>query len=129
LRLLLDTHVALWWALDDRRLGRAARHAVAEASDAYLSAASIWEMAIKVRLGKLELVRFDETQLGTLASRLGFLDLPITAAHAAFVATLPLHHSDPFDRVLVAQASMEDLVLVTADSAFAAYGVPCLDAR
>jgi PIN domain nuclease of toxin-antitoxin system len=127
-RLLLDTHVMLWWALDDRRLGTEARRAIADAGDVYVSAASIWEMAIKIGLGKLELVRFETADLPKLAEQLGFLDLAITAAHAALVAGLPSHHTDPFDRLLIAQAKLESLVVVTADRQFAPYGVPLLEA-
>jgi PIN domain nuclease of toxin-antitoxin system len=127
-RLLLDTHVTLWWALDDRRLGSKARRAIADAGEAYVSAASIWEMAIKIGLGKLALVRFEMADLPKLAGKLGFLDLAITAEHAALVAALPSHHADPFDRLLIAQAQLESLVVVTADRQFAAYGVPLLDA-
>lgn len=128
MRLLLDTHAVLWWALDDRRLGADARRSIADAAEVYVSAASIWEMAIKIGLGKLELVRFEMAELPELAERLGFLDLSITAEHAASVAALPGHHSDPFDRLLVAQAKQEGLVLVTADRQFSAYGVPLIGA-
>jgi PIN domain nuclease of toxin-antitoxin system len=128
MRLLLDTHAVLWWALDDRRLGAKARRTMAGASEAFVSAASIWEMAIKIGLGKLELVRFETTELPKLAERLGFRDLAVTPEHAAWVASLPEHHTDPFDRLLVAQATVENLVVVTADRQFAAYGVPLLDA-
>jgi PIN domain nuclease of toxin-antitoxin system len=127
-RLLLDTHTVLWWALDDRRLGGEARRAIADTAEAYVSAASIWEMAIKIGLGKLKLVRFETTELPKLAERLGFLDLAITADHAALVATLPGHHADPFDRLLIAQATLENLVVVTADRQFAKYGVPLVGA-
>lgn len=125
MRLLLDTHVFLWWLDDDRRLGQSSR-ALLAANDAtvFVSAASAWEIAIKVRTGKL---RFPYSVLGyTLMN--GFQPLEITFAHAERAGALPLHHADPFDRMLVAQAQAEDLVLVTADDKLAAYQVALLRA-
>lgn len=128
MRLLLDTHALLWWALDDRRLGSKARQAIATSTEVYVSAASIWEMAIKLGLGKLELVSLEPEDLPTLPERLGFLELAISSVHAARVADLPTHHGDPFDRLLLAQAICESLVVVTADKRFVPYGVPLLAA-
>jgi PIN domain nuclease of toxin-antitoxin system len=125
-RLLLDTHALLWWLGDDPTLSRGAREAIAD-PDAlvHVSAASVWECAIKATLGKLDLGGAD------LAAEIpvnGFEELPISARHALTAGALPRHHDDPFDRMLVAQARLEELVLVTRDPAFAAYGVSTLSA-
>jgi PIN domain nuclease of toxin-antitoxin system len=126
LRLLLDTHVWLWWLADDRRLGRRARQALANPrSEVYVSAASAWEVAIKEALGKLRLGKED---LETEIAANGFLELPIRTRHALIAGRLAPIHEDPFDRMLVAQARVEDLVVVTADPVFERYGVPVLEA-
>jgi PIN domain nuclease of toxin-antitoxin system len=118
-RLLLDTHVFIWWRVDSPRLGRDARAAIASADLVFVSVASAWEAALKIALGKL---RLPETfEAGVLASR--FERLPITFAHAEAVASLPHHHRDPFDRMLVVQCLSEGLTLVTHDRRLAAYGV------
>jgi PIN domain nuclease of toxin-antitoxin system len=119
-RLLLDTQVFLWWRANDRRLGREARAAIADADLVFVSAATAWEAAIKAALGRLRLPGSVES--GVEDS--GFDKLPITMAHAERAASLPKHHADPFDRVLVAQSEVEDLVLVTHDRALAPYGRP-----
>jgi PIN domain nuclease of toxin-antitoxin system len=120
-RLLLDTHVFLWWLRDDRRLGRSARAAIATTStEVRVSAASIWEIAIKASLGRLDW-RDGDTTLGSCIADAGFAELPVTAAHAAAVRELPRHHADPFDRLLLAQAQSEDLRVVSADEAFGLY--------
>lgn len=120
--LLLDTHVFLWWRADDRRLKPAARKAIAQAPLVYVSAASAWEAAIKAALGRLTLpAPFRE---GVSAS--GFDELPISIAHAEAAGALPPHHTDPFDRMLVAQARLEGLTLVTHDPAIQAYDVKVL---
>ena len=117
MRLLLDTHVFLWWRADDRRLGSTARAAIAEADVVFVSAATAWEAGIKAALGRL---RFPDTiEAGVEDS--GFEKLSITLAHAERAARLPKHHADPFDRMLVAQAEIEDLTIVTNDRALAAY--------
>ena len=102
-RLLLDTHVWLWWQSNSRRLPKAARLTIAHAADAYLSVASAWEIAIKSALGKL---RVPEEIAGAVA-RGGFLELPIQFRHVAVLPNLPMHHRDPFDRILIAQAVCE----------------------
>lgn len=118
-RLLLDTHVFLWWQADSRRLGRAARQAIADAELVFVSAASAWEAAIKAALGRLRLpASIEEGAVGS-----GFQKLPIGFAHAEAAAALPPHHADPFDRMLVAQARMETLTLVTHDRRLAPYGI------
>ena len=120
---LLDTHVALWWVESPERLDAHARRMIQEPRHAlWLSAASLWEMAIKKSLGQL-------TYPGTLLSELrkdGIEILPVLAAHALAVADLPHLHRDPFDRLLVAQAKIEGLTIVTRDEKVRAYGVPCL---
>ncbi len=120
MRLLLDTHVFLWWRSDDRRLGRAAREAIAAADVVFVSAATAWEAGIKAGLGRL---RFPET-IDAGVEQSGFEKLPITLAHAERAARLPKHHGDPFDRMLVAQSEIEDLMLVTNDRVMAAYARP-----
>jgi PIN domain nuclease of toxin-antitoxin system len=125
-RLLLDTHALLWWLADDPKLGRAAREAIADpAALVHVSAASLWEIAIKANLGKLDL---GDADLAAEIPANGFVELPIAARHALAAGALPRHHDDPFDRMLVAQAQLEDLVVVTRDSTFAAYGVSVLSA-
>jgi PIN domain nuclease of toxin-antitoxin system len=119
MRLLLDTHVFLWAVTANRRLKSATRDYLSQADAVYVSAASIWEIAIKSRLGKID---GDPLALAGAIEESGFQELPVSALHAAAVASLPLHHTDPFDRLLLAQAFMEPLRLVTADAAFAAYG-------
>lgn len=121
-RLLLDTHVFLWWRAEPRRLVGDAHAAVVEADEVFVSAASAWEAAIKSALGKLELPASVES--GVLDS--GFEELVITFAHTERVAALPQHHRDPFDRMLVAQAQIEDLVLVTHDRSLEPYNVQIL---
>ena len=122
MKLLLDTHVFLWWRADDRRLGRSARVAIAEAAVVFVSAATAWEAGIKAALGRL---RYPDTiESGVEAS--GFEKLPITLAHAEHAARLPPHHTDPFDRLLVAQAELEGLTLLTHDERLATYGAPIL---
>lgn len=123
MKLLLDTHVLIWWD-EGRRLAPAARRAIRDADDVYVSAASAWEVAIKIGLGRLAPSRTVEQAV----TESGFLELPVTFRHAARVASLPPHHRDPFDRLLVAQAAEEGLALVTRDPVFGAYGVTVVPA-
>ena len=124
MRLLLDTHVFLWFLAGDSRLRKSPRRRIeANGNEKFLSVASVWEMAIKASLGKL---RLDDplseiVERGTVES--GITIVGIGKDHALRVAGLPWHHRDPFDRLLVAQAMHERLTLVTGDSAFDAYGV------
>jgi PIN domain nuclease of toxin-antitoxin system len=118
MRLLLDTHIFLWAVTDNSLLKTPARRIMEGAEQVFVSAASIWEIAIKSRLGKIdgdpdELVRAIETS--------GFMELPVRAVHAAGVANLPLHHADPFDRLLIAQALSEPLKLLTVDPVLTQY--------
>ena len=119
MRLLLDTHIFLWAVAGSAVLKPATRRLIESASEVYVSAASLWEIAIKTRLGKLDA---DPHGLVAAIDQSGFIELPVRAAHAALVSELPLHHNDPFDRLLVAQARAEPLKLLTADAALAAYG-------
>jgi PIN domain nuclease of toxin-antitoxin system len=123
LRLLLDTHALLWWLLDDAELPAGARAAIEVAEEVRVSAASVWEIAIKQRLGKLPELALAAAELPSLVRESGFLSLPVEDRHAAAVASLPLHHRDPFDHLLIAQAQLEQLTLVTRDPQFAAYGI------
>ena len=116
MNLLLDTHVLVWWD-EGRRLAAEAREAIAQADLVFVSAASAWEIAIKIGLGRLRPTRTVEQA----AAESGFLELPVTFHHAGLVATLPPHHRDPFDRLLVAQALAEQLTLVSRDPVFRQY--------
>lgn len=121
MRLLLDSHAFLWWLAGDPQLAAGARQAVADpASTVHVSAATVWELSIKACLGELDL---DGADLVEEIEEDDFLELPMTARHAVAVATLPRHHEDPCDRMLVAQAQIEGLTIVTRDPAFRAYGV------
>jgi PIN domain nuclease of toxin-antitoxin system len=121
-KLLLDTHVILWWQRDDRRLSKAARRAIATADVVWVSAVSGWEVAIKVALGKLRLAEPFEVLLAAD----DFTELPLTLAHAAELSAIAPRHADPFDRALLAQARVERATLVSHDRALAPYRVPIL---
>lgn len=118
MRLLLDTHVYLWWLDDSPALGQAARERILNAEAVFISAASIWESVIKIGIGKLQ-ADPEELLRGIGAS--GFEALPVTPEHAAALIRLAGHHRDPFDRILLAQAISEPLCLLTADRALEAY--------
>ena len=118
MRLLLDTHVLLWTASQSPRLNAQARKLLDRADAIYVSSASIWEIAIKVRLGK---VKVDLDGVIEFIEASGFKELPVLMRHAIGVAKLPLLHGDPFDRLLVAQAIFETLRLVTADESLTGY--------
>ncbi len=117
-RLLLDTHVVLWWRGNDPRLTLTAREAIAAASLVFVSAASAWEIAVKSALGRLRLPH----SFADGVAQSGFIELPVSFQHADAVELLPQHHADPFDRMLLAQAKVERLVLVTHDKRFEPYG-------
>ncbi len=121
-RLLLDTHVFLWWRADSRQLRAAARAAISAADLVFVSAATAWEAGIKSALGRL---RIPDTIAAGIADS-GFEELPITVAHAEAAAALPPLHADPFDRMLVAQARLERLTLVTHDERLRGYHVDVL---
>ena len=127
MKILLDTHIFIWWADQPERLSPAALSALEdEANELLLSVASVWEMQIKIQLGKLKLrlplkeVVKDQQETNDLTVS------PVTLTHVLALDALPLHHKDPFDRLLIAQSIEEDLTLVTADSQFAVYSVKLL---
>lgn len=127
MKLLLDTHVWLWMVLEPERLARKARKALEDRDNAlYFSAASGWELAIKYALGKLPLPFPPDEFVAPRLLRDGVAPLPVDLAHALAVARLPPHHTDPFDRMLIAQALAEGLTIVTVDAKFGAYGAPLL---
>jgi PIN domain nuclease of toxin-antitoxin system len=120
LRLLLDSHLLLWAASDPERISTNARDLIA-ASERYFSAASLWELAIKSALGRTDfVVDIAALYAGLRDNQYG--ELPVTSAHALFTTSLPPIHKDPFDRILVAQAALEGLTLLTADSTVAQFG-------
>ena len=124
MNLLLDTHALLWWLDDDPALSKAARTAIADGENlVFVSAATVWEIRIKEALGKLEV----PSEFREVLAAQPFLSLDVTAEHAHAVAGLPDHHRDPFDRMLIAQAGVERLTVVTHDSRFRGYGVPLLE--
>ena len=127
MQILLDTHALLWWMIGDARLSPKARAAVgAESAEVLVSAASAWELAMKVRLGKLpEAARLTHRLAESLAEQ-NFTPLGISMEHGRLGGLLPGPHRDPFDRILAAQALLEDLPLVTNDAAFASFGVKVL---
>ncbi|OIN46707.1 twitching motility protein PilT [Pseudomonas azotoformans] len=118
MRVLLDTHILLWTLMEDPRLSSKARKLIENAAEVYISAATFWEMAIKVGLGKLA-VDLDEIREYCLES--GFVELPVTSEHAIAVKDLEHHHKDPFDRLIVATAMSEPMRLLTADPHIAQY--------
>ena len=125
MRLLLDSHVALWWLEADEALGSACKVQLQSADEVYFSAVTPWELGIKRSLGTL--VYPDGLVSELLAA--GFVELAISAAHGELAPDLPRHHRDPFDRMLVAQAQLESLVLVTADRSLRPYDIEIIDAR
>lgn len=124
MKLLLDSHAFLWWLVEDPKLTADARQAIADpASIVHVSAATVWELSIKATLGKLDLGGSD---LVEEIEANGFVELPMTARHSLVAGTLPRHHEDPFDRMLIAQARIEGLTIVTREPAFRAYDVALL---
>jgi PIN domain nuclease of toxin-antitoxin system len=124
-RLLLDTHILLWWLADDPALPAAARTAIGDpASEVFVSAASAWEIAIKHALGRLD---FPIAQMTAILDEAGFTPLGIEVAHGVIAGALPPHHNDPFDRILVAQAQHEGMTIVTVDTMIRRYAVAVLD--
>jgi PIN domain nuclease of toxin-antitoxin system len=120
-RLLLDTHSLLWWLADDARLGDAARELIADpANDVFVSTVSLWEIVVKVRIGKLAA---DIGEIAQAVDAQGLQLLDIGLAHLTGLAALPTHHRDPFDHLLIAQAIAEDLTFLTQDANAPAYPV------
>jgi PIN domain nuclease of toxin-antitoxin system len=125
MRLLLDTHVLLWWLANNPRLSAYARAVIADSDNqVFVSAVSAWEIEIKRAIGKLEA---PEDLLGAIAAN-DFERLDIKIEHSLWLRELPLHHNDPFDRMLIAQALYEDLTLLSGDKKIALYEVPKIDA-
>ena len=128
--LLLDTQTLIWWREGSRKLGPRARAAIESDADAVrVSAATAWEIAIKWRTGRLKLPEAPHRWVPAALASSVFDELLVSVEHAVAVAALPDHHPDPFDRLLIAQARIEGLRIVTSDAAFASYDVPLLDAR
>ena len=124
MKLLLDTHALIWWAGNDPRLSGVARAAISQpGNDVRVSAASAWECAVKVQNGKLPQAAPLVAAFRPTLERAGFGMLDITLEHALAAASLPRHHGDPWDRMLVAQALTEGMVLASKDKAFDPYGV------
>lgn len=123
--LLLDTQALIWWDDNDPRLGGHARAQIQDAGRVFVSSASGWEIVIKHTLGKLATRR----PVARAVADGGFEELPITFEHAEAVAELPMHHRDPFDRLIIAVGRVEDLPVVTSDRHFASYDVQLVDAQ
>ena len=122
MKLILDTHTALWWQADDPRLSDGARRAIATADIVWISSASAWEAAIKVSNGRLRL----REPLGVAVLADDFTELAVSLKHADEFERLPRIHGDPFDRMLIAQARVEGATIVTHDRTFEKYGVPVI---
>jgi PIN domain nuclease of toxin-antitoxin system len=123
-RLLLDTHVLLWWFIDDRRLSRSARLALQDRGNRiFVSAASAWELEIKVAKGKLRLPAGGDARIHSAMLAAGFEELSVTVMHAFAIRSLPRMHADPFDRLLAAQCQAENLTLVTNDRLLRRYPI------
>lgn len=127
MKLLLDTHVFIWWADQPEKLSPAALSALEnEANELLLSVASVWEMQIKIQLGKLKLSLPLKDLIKNQQETNDLTVSPVALTHVLALDALPFHHKDPFDRLLIAQSIEEDLTLVTADSQFSAYSVKLL---
>lgn len=127
MRCLLDSHALLWFFTDDPRLGARARDAISEPdNELWFSVVSHWEICIKLSLGKLRLRRGWEDELSGQMKACAIRWLSLKPEHSAKVVRLPFHHRDPFDRILVAQARVEDMTIVSGDARLAAYSVPIL---
>ncbi|MDQ2788651.1 MAG: type II toxin-antitoxin system VapC family toxin [Actinomycetota bacterium] len=124
MRLLLDTNVLIWWLAESPRLSKETRDAITAEPEVIVSAVSAFEIAVKSAIGKLRVPDDLEVQIVEQA----MTELPVTVRHGLAVGQLPMHHRDPFDRFLIAQAQCEGLTIITADRAFAAYDVPIMAA-
>ena len=124
MRLLIDTHVLIWWLAADQALSSAARSAIADsANDVFVSAASAWEIATKHRIGRLPQAGLLAADIAGFVSAQGFNELPVTIRQGQIAGALPRIHKDPFDRMLVAQAIVMDMTIVSGDEMLSAYGV------
>ena len=127
MRYLLDTHALLWWIADAPELSARARSLIEPADHEILvSAVSGWEISVKYQLGKLKLAGPPDVVIPQHVAENGFAVLPVTLAHGVQVHRIPLHHRDPFDRMLVAQSQLERVPIVSRDAAFAAYDIDVL---
>lgn len=125
MKVLLDTHILLWWLVDTHQIKKEAREIISLVENpVYVSAASFWELAIKKSLGKIDI----PDDLHSIMHSEHFLELPITPLHAWATKDLPLHHRDPFDRILIAQAQTEKIPILTRDSIFSKYNVHLIHA-
>lgn len=122
MNLLLDTHVYLWYVIQSSRLSKGIYHQIETTPVVYVSAASLWEVVIKIQLKKLSA---DPADLAAKIAESGFQELPVSVSHTLALERLPLHHRDPFDRILVAQAYAERLRLLTCDVGLRPYGPVC----
>jgi len=124
LKILLDTHIFLWWLFDDRRLGSNIKNEIANTeNEIFVSAATVWEIATKFRLGKLPEASSVAENTPLWIDRAGFKALPITPEHAQLAGSWKVSHRDPFDRMLAAQASLEKLPLASVDKAFTEFNI------
>ena len=124
MRLLLDTHALLWWLLGDPALSSVARNAIADpGSEVFVSAASAWEITTKFRIGKLPKAAVIAADVAGIVAQHGFIELPLVIRHGQLAGSLPGIHKDPFDRMLVAQAIITDMAIVSGDEILSAYGV------
>ena len=124
MRLLLDTHTFIWWLAADNALSATAGSAIAEpANEVYVSAASAWEIATKHRLGKLPKAALLAADVAGFIAAQDFNELPISVRHAQMAGNLPRLHKDPFDRMLIAQAIVDDMTIVSNETLFGVYGV------
>lgn len=122
MNLLLDTHVFLWFVIQSPRLSKTIYHQIETTPVVYISAASLWEIVIKIQLNKLAA---DPNELAAKMADSGFQELPVSVLHTLALERLPLHHRDPFDRILVAQAQVEHLRMLTCDASLKPYGPVC----
>ena len=124
-RLLLDTQALIWWDANNPELGGNARATIQDAEEVYVSAVSAWEIMIKAALGKLRTTR----RPAQAVAEGGFIELPVSFEHTEALGELPMHHNDPFDRLLLAAAAVERLTIITSDRKFTHYDVSLLNAR
>ena len=124
MQLLLDTHALIWWLAADEALSTTARNAIADSTnDVFVSAASAWEITTKYRIGKLPEAGLLAADVAGFVSAEGFIELPVTIRHGQLAGSLPGIHKDPFDRILVAQAILADMQIVSREEILSAYGI------
>jgi PIN domain nuclease of toxin-antitoxin system len=123
-RLLLDTHALLWWLLGDPALSPVARSAIADpGNEVFASAASAWEITTKFRIGKLPKAAVIAADIASIVTQHGFVELPVSIRQGQLAGSLPGIHKDPFDRILIAQAILADMQIVSRDEILSAYGI------